>query len=172
MLRVGDTEVETCAQPWTDRQRRLHITHREAPASALALDTLLERIRPGSSLVIQADATSTVTAWAKGSKVKGINNATVPRLVRLHGRDILPMPLHIPGKENVRADYLSRKPDVKNYRLDPAVFAEMCRVHRHRPALDLFANRQNRQTQDFCSWQADLRSKGNAFQQDWSRTSN
>ena len=101
-----------------------------------------------------------------------MNNAILPQLVQLHQKNFFVSPLHIPGSENTRADYFSRKPDAKNYRLDPAVFARMCQAHRYQPTLDLFANARNRQTRDFCSWRANLRSRGNAFNQDWSRTLN
>jgi hypothetical protein len=79
---------------------------------------------------------------------------------------------HIPGAKNTRADYLSRQPDAKNYRLKPEVFQEMCTEHRYWPELDLFANRKNRQTQKFCSWRVDRTSMGNAWDQNWSKTSN
>lgn len=80
--------------------------------------------------------------------------------------------MHIPGKDNKRADYLSRQPDAKNYRLNPEIFLTMCKRFHYWPQLDLFANRQNRQTQQYCSWRLDLKSKGNAFQVHWGKQAN
>ena len=60
-------EIGTCAMRWTPNQAKMHITHREALASALATRHLMDRIPRNCQLRIQADATSTIRAWKKGS---------------------------------------------------------------------------------------------------------
>ena len=171
-MRDRGREIASCAQHWTRRERRLHITHREAMASALAVRNVLPYIPPRAHLTIQSDATSTVIAWQKGSKVVRMNTHIVPMLATLHRQRTHVTSLHIPGKENTRADYLSRQPDAKDFRLRPDIFRLMCRRHNYRPTIDLFASRRNRQTRRFCSWRVDFRSEGNAFLRDWKPTAN
>jgi len=164
--------VAACAQEWTPQEARRDITHRESLATALAVQHLINHIPAECTLNLQADATSTVTTWNKGSKIPQMNQHIIPQLVALTQKDILVVASHIPGVKNTRADYLSRQPDAKNYRLKPPWFQEMCKKHRFWPELDLFANRRNRQTQDYCSWRVDRHSKGNAWDLDWSKTKN
>ena len=72
-LVLGGKEQLTCAQTWTPDQARKHITHKEALASALAVQHMLSHFRQGALITLQTDATSTAFAWNKGSKVPGIN---------------------------------------------------------------------------------------------------
>jgi hypothetical protein len=43
-LNMGSNEIQTCAQTWEGRDRRLHITHQEALASAKAVEALIRQI--------------------------------------------------------------------------------------------------------------------------------
>ena len=113
-------------------------------------------------LTIQADATSTVSTWNKGSKIIGINQHITTELTILTQKGVLVRSKHIAGITNTRADYLSRQPDAKNYRLNPDVFREMCAKHQYWPDLELFANKKNKQTKRFCSMRVDRASQGNA----------
>ena len=74
-LQLQGKEIHTCAQTWTPNQARLHITHKEALASALATKTFRKFITPRSKLIIKTDATSTAWTWRKGSKLPGMNQA-------------------------------------------------------------------------------------------------
>jgi hypothetical protein len=132
----------------------------------------MDQIPDNSILHIQSDASSTVTTWNKGSKIPAMNQHIIPQLVKLTQKGVKVRSSHLPGVKNTRADYLSRQPDAKNYRLNPKVFQEMCSKHHYWPTLDLFANRKNRQTQDFCSWRMDKASKGNAWDQNWAKQTN
>ena len=161
-------ELQTCAQPWTLQEKNLHITHLEALASAEAVKQLLQHIHSCSTLQINTDAVCVAWAWKKGSKVPNINNPILHMQSLAAHKHIKIQAQHIPGVTNQRADWLSRHPDPKSYQLNRTVFHKVCQHFNFHPNIDLFANRRNRQVKTFCSWRADLLSKGNAFQISWS----
>ena len=162
-------EIYACARKWTEREALEHITHLEAKASALAVQEFLDKIPRGSSLLVQSDAISTVWCWRKGSKIQGMNTWIAQAAEEAAKRGIYIVSDHIPGIKNTRADYLSRNPDPKNYRLSPEIFRSVCQHFRCWPDVDLFANRGNRQVQRFCSWRLDKASLGNAWEVNWGK---
>ena len=162
-------ETQTCAQTWPATEASLHITHREALASAHAVHHLLPHITPGSQLQLNTDATSTAWAWTKGSKIPNINNPILQMYQEAAKLGIHIKAQHIPGFTNKRADWLSRNPDPKNYQLDHIVYLKVCQHFHFHPNIDLFANRNNRQTKKFCSWRVDQESQGNAFSIPWTQ---
>lgn len=166
-LKRGKREVATATGWWGQVDRCKHITHKEAKASALGLIQMIPTIKMGSHVHIQSDATSTVYTWLKGSKVEGLNTPIRHALIKAHQKKLHITATHIPGKMNQRADWLSRNPDCKNYRLDREVYMKACFHFQFYPNLDLFASRANRQTKHFCSWRTDLMSMGNAFGVTW-----
>lgn len=166
-LLLNNKEIGTCAQQWQPQEKNMHITQTEALASALALHNLLPKVTPGSSIKLQSDAISTVYAWNKGSKNNNINHPILQSLKQATMRDIHIRAEHIPGHLNVRADWLSRNTDPKNYHLNRDTFHKVCKHFNHYPELDLFANRGNRQVKRFCSWRDDCLSQGNAFNNHW-----
>ena len=167
VLIKNNMEVATVAQPWEPRHLNKHITHLEAMASAKAVDTLLKYIPARTSVTLQVDASSTMWAWIKGSKIQGINQPINKAQVMATQKGVHIQAEHIQGIKNKRADYLSRNTDPKNYQLEPEVFRKVCNHFKEFPVLDLFANRQNRQTNKYCSWRADAKSVGNAWEVDW-----
>ena len=65
---------------------------------------------------------------------------------------------HLPGKQNVTADKLSRElNDNLEWSLDREVFCKLIRKAGFRPQVDLFATRLNAQVQKFVSWKQILR---------------
>ena len=168
-LLINNKEVQTCAQPWSEQEHMLHITHREALASALAVQTMLQDIPKGCHLLLEVDAVSTAYCWRKGSKLPGMNKHIAPQLTALSANGVFTEARHIPGVTNKRADWLSRNIDPKNYQLKPELFLAACRHFGVYPEVDLFASRKNRQCQKYASWRADLKSLGNAFALNWGR---
>ena len=78
--------------------------------------------------------------------------------------------LHVPGKENVRADQLSRTPDQHHYSLDQAVFERLCGRYSFRCQIDLFANVRNSKCPRFFSKKWSRHSQGtNAFAHQWTQ---
>ena len=80
---------------------------------------------------------------------------------------------HIPGKQNILTDSLSRKfnPDVE-WELNSHTFDDIA-VHFGMPDIDLFANRLNHKVPLYVSWKADLHaSYVDAFALDWAQFTN
>jgi hypothetical protein len=169
-LNIGPQELQACSQAWEKEDRRKHITHQEALASAKAVENLLRHIPQGCHLNIQSDATSTVWAWRKGSKIQQLNQPIRQQMVQLAKKRVHVTADHIPGKQNTRADWLSRHPDPKNYRLNPAVYRQVCQHFNYIPEMDMFASKANKQCKKYCSWRADISSQGNAFHMTWTNT--
>lgn len=66
---------------------------------------------------------------------------------------------HIPGKENIMADIASRKiNDGHAWKLNESIFRELCQEF-GTPSTDLFASRNNKQVDSFCSWKPDPETK-------------
>ena len=168
-LSLGGKEIHTCAQTWSADEQSMHITHREALASALAVQHLRQNMKPGSTLTLKTDASSTAWAWRKGSKNKAMNELIARTLHQLHRDSMHLEAQHIPGITNKRADWLSRNPDPKNYMLSKEVFQLVCRRMKFQPVLDLFASKDNKQLAAYCSWRTDRKSHGNAFSLNWSK---
>ena len=76
---------------------------------------------------------------------------------------------HLPGKQNVTADKLSRElNDNLEWSLDREVFCKLIRKADFRPQVDLFATRLNAQVQKFVSWKPDPQAwKVDAFAITW-----
>ena len=122
---------------------------------------------PECHLTLRSDSVSTVYAWKKGSKILALNDAVSPVFQQACRRGVFIAPQFIPGKQNARADWLSRNVDPKSYQLIPEVFREICSKFQYYPNLDVFANRRNRHVRQICSWRLDPLSLGNAFNVNW-----
>jgi hypothetical protein len=168
-LCLNGKETHTCAQKWDKQELQLHITHQEAKASALAVEYLLRYIQHGSKLQIETDATSTAYSWKKGSKLEKMNLEISKMVTKLAQKRIHTETKHIPGVTNKRADWLSRNTDPKCYRLLPEIFNTACKHFHYKPTVDLFASRDNKQVDRFCSWRVDKKSLGNAFGIKWTQ---
>ena len=118
-LNKDNQELANAAGTWEGKEVNLHITHQEALASALAVKHLLPNIPPGSHLILMSDAESTVWTWRKGSKIANLNKPIMEQFNQLALKQVYVTANHIQGKKNKRADWLSRNPDHKNYKLDP-----------------------------------------------------
>ena len=146
-----------------------HITQREAIASVESAKALMDHFREGDTVHLETDAVATAHAWRKGTKNKALNKIVKETAASMAHRGIFITARHIPGVTNTRADWLSRNPDPKNYRLRRDMFKKVCRHFRARPLVDMFASSQNKQLEKYCSWRRDPWSLGDAFQQDWSQ---
>ena len=160
-------EVTALSQKWDPQTLKRHITYKEALASAKAVQQLMPLIPPFSQVNLQSDAMDTVIAWMKGSKLGHMNHHIKQQLCACHSKDIYITSTHIPGTLNQRADSLSRHKKCTDFQLNPHLFQEICKKMNYWPEVDLFAKRWNRQTQEYCSREADPRRKGNAFLLNW-----
>lgn len=70
----------------------------------------------------------------------------------MHKRNIVLSAVHIAGKNNVTADYLSRSfSDSTECKLNEYVFKDICEALFY-PDIDLFASRLNKQIDSYVSW--------------------
>ena len=160
---------QTMQNKWDFEQREVHITKREALASVLAMQVALKVMPQGAQLLLQSDASSTCWCWKKGSKNKGMNSIILPMVCKAHQQKVHLEVQHIAGQLNVKADYLSRNMDPKNYHLKRAIFSQVCEAFKFFPTIDLFANQHNRQCLSYCSWHqdGDPHNRGNAWDIKW-----
>ena len=149
----------------------MHITYKEALASARAVQVLLPQIPFGCSLLLQSDCSSTVWCWRKGSAKSAINDPIRNQMVNLSSKGVVVQPEHLSGLRNVIADRLSRIVDPDNYQLHPAIFRSICRNFHFRPQIDLFASKANHQLPRYASWVNDPASLGDAWSLQWSEPS-
>ena len=168
-LQASGKEIASCAQKWSPQERIVHITSKEALASARAVQFLHHHLPKGCELTIKSDSTPVVWCWRKGSTKPGLNEPIRLQTVQLHRLHVHIRTEHIAGTDNVRADWLSRHPDPKSYELLPSVFHTVCNKLKVRPEVDLFANRHNTKCRKFASWRTDPKSLGNAWDLDWSQ---
>ena len=110
-------------------------------------------------------------AWRNGSGKPTINKAARQATSYLASRGIFHQAQHIAGVHNKRADALSRQPDPEDYCLRAGLFRRACARFGVRPALDLFANRYNKQVTRFYAMRPDPLAEGvNALAQTWPTT--
>ena len=64
--------------------------------------------------------------------------------------------IHIPGKENDEADYMSRLlNDNTEWKLDPQIFQKIFKLFSVKPEIDIFASNLNYQVPTYVSWNHD-----------------
>lgn len=165
-------EVDFCQGPWSKREERWHITRKEAMATRYALESLHTHLKKGDYLILETDAMATKYGWLKGSKRESMNSVIEPIHTMMNQKGVYVEARFIPGKENKRADWLSRNPDPKNYQLQRSLFRKVTNLFQYFPEIDLFANKRNKQVEKYCSWSKEPESQGNAFNRSWEKTKN
>ena len=83
--------------------------------------------------------------------------------------DIWISAVHIPGKQNTIADFMSRSLNENTeWQLSPTVFREIVRTFDFQPVIDLFASYLNFQVENYISWFPDPKASIiDAFSIDW-----
>ena len=153
-------EILAAALRWTPAERQLHVTTKEA------LGHLSGAPPPGyqcnhPSVRFNTDSMGLAEQQQQADYQ---HQATT----FLASRGIFYQAEHIPGVHNIRADFLSRHPDPEDYQLRRDVFRRACATFGVRMKVDLFANRYNRQLNQFYSMRPDPRALGvNALVQMW-----
>ena len=154
---------------WSTEEQKLHINALELLAVFHALKAFLKN-REAVSVLVQSDNTSVV------SHINRLGGTRSPILVDLTKkmfawcleRQIRIQAQHLPGKINLRADFLSRHlRDRTDWILNAKIFTAINRIWGPLQ-VDLFATRFSAQLQRFFSWRADPEAEAtDAFSQSW-----
>lgn len=138
------------------QEKENHINYLELLAAFLALKVFAQKVT-ATSILLRMD---NVTAIAYVNKMGGTHSQAMSMLairiwkwciaksIRIHAE-------HLPGKENIRADWESSHfNDSSDWKLDSKIFASL--EETMGPfTIDLFTSRTNRQLPVYCSWRPD-----------------
>ena len=155
---------------WTQEEGLMHINVLELRAVFLGLQAFLPVVR-GSSVIAMTD-NSTVVGYIKnqgGTRSRQLCEMTAEMLLWADNQGITLQSRHIPGRQNVRADRLSRAGVLLpgEWSLHPEVCKSLWKQWGH-PLVDLFATRENARLQLFMSPDPDDLSIGtDALSQQW-----
>ncbi len=139
---------------WFSHEQELHINAKELLAIEFGLKALFQK---RSNIHIQIFSDNT-TAVAFVRRMGGCKSLPCLRIaLRIWNwaieRRIWLSIAHVPGLENTRADSQSREfNDKTEWKLQEAVFQDICAVFGVYPTIDLFASRLNYQLPRFVSW--------------------
>ena len=154
---------------WTCEESTHHINYLELLAIFMALQSFSDRVR-NKFVRIMSDNTSAVSYINNmgGIKSDQCNSIAVEIWNWCVENDVWIFCTHIPGKDNIDADRLSRQfNDHIEWHLDHDIFLEICK-NLAVPEIDLFATRINTQLDIFCSWRKDPKcSFVDAFSMNW-----
>ena len=141
---------------WGPEEQRLHINELELLAVSYALKSFLKR-EENIELLIKSDNIAVVSYINKSGGTKS------PRLIALTKqifawclhRQIRVSTQHLPGKENLPADFLSRLLRDRTDWMLNGEFFKAINQYWGPLEVDLFATRFSAQLGQFCSWRAD-----------------
>ena len=141
---------------WTQEEQKHHINYLELLAAFLALKTFARDCH-SVAILLRID---NVTAIAFVNKMGGphstpLSNLAVEMWKWCCNRTIFVHAEHLPGKENVRADWESRHArDSSDWMIRRDIFQQL--EEELGPfTIDLFASRTNAQLPTYCSWRPD-----------------
>ena len=156
---------------WSVEEGHLHINVLELKAIDLALKSLCSQIS-NCGLQIFSDNTTAI-AYLKhggGTKSSQCNDIAISIWAWCAHRDIWFLVTHVPGVENVEADYESRHfSENTEWSINPDIFRDISQKLGV-PDIDLFASRNNNKVSCYASWGPDPHaSYVNAFHVNWSK---
>lgn len=154
---------------WSPEEQKLHINELELLAVFYALKSFLKK-EESIDVLIKSDNIAVVSHINKlgGTRSPGLIAQTKQIFAWCLQRQIRVSAQHLPGKENLMADFLSRHlRDRTDWILNGDIFRAI--NQRWGPLeVDLFATRFSTQLGQFCSWRADPEAWAtDAFTQHW-----
>ena len=149
---------------WPPSTRAWHINAKEMKAVHLAIKAFAHLLI-SKVIHIKTDNTTVMYQINKGGSTKSLRLLSVLGDIYSlsHKLNSCLIASHIPGKQNIKADLLSRMTTVPaEWTLHPRIFQHLCRRWGH-PSIDLFSSHSNHQTHPYCTIEQD------AFSLDWSQ---
>merc|ERR1712002_924426 len=138
---------------WSREDSRLHINSLELHAVFLALQSFEDLVK-GHSVLVRSD-NMTVVAYINhqgGTHSLSLCRLTLSLWDWCLSRQIHLSATHIPGEDNLLADFLSRGSFLPSeWMLNNSVFRSVCQVLSPPPEIDLFASLLNFQLPRYCS---------------------
>ena len=140
---------------WTDSETVLHINALELKAILFGLRSFVKT--EGLHIKVWTDST---TALAYTRKMGGVKSESCNGIAReiwefCESRELWLTIAHIPGVENVTADFKSRNfVDDTEWELSDKLFAKACKLFGS-PEVDLFASRLTSKLEKYVSWYPD-----------------
>lgn len=154
---------------WKEKEKINHINYLEMLAIYFALRSFVNIVK-NKYVRILSDNTTAISYINNmgGIKYQNCNKLAVEIWEWCTERNIWLKCSHIPGKNNIEADKLSREfNDQVEWQLDHDIFLQIC-SKLGCPNVDLFASRLNAQVEVFCSWKQDPEcSYVDAFSLNW-----
>ena len=155
---------------WSIHEGTCHINVLEVRAVLLGLRSLCAD-KHGTGIGVLTDSTTALAyvSHMGGTRSRECNRAALELWHWCEQRGIWLTVNHIPGVENVVADYESRNfTENTEWKLNPQLFAQICKLW-NTPNIDLFASRVSHQLPTSASWGPDPgASFVNAFSRSWS----
>ena len=141
--------------PWTAEKQEWHIDYLEILAAFFGLKSFASEEKDAT--ILQIGNVTTIVFLNKMGVTHSMELSSLPidiwnwclqRNIVIHAE-------HLPGKENVQADWKARHlNDSSDWRLNPGVFLTLEELLGHF-SIDLFATRTNTQLPVYCSWRPD-----------------
>lgn len=137
---------------WSDEESKNHINWLELKACWLALESFAN-YKSGIHISLRMDNTSAIAYVNKqGGTSEKLNTLAFDIWEWCQNRNLWISAKHIPGVENIVADYESRVfNDTSEWSLSEAVFEQIMSVWGS-PDIDLFASRLNHKVPKYISW--------------------
>ena len=154
---------------WSEEEQSLHINELKLLAAQFALRAFLKNVRDVSVLLKSDNVTTVAYINHLGGTRSGVLvNISKELWLWCLQRGIALKAQHLPGKENLNADFMSRHlRDRTDWILNPALFNLINQMWGPLQ-VDLFATRFSRQLPRYFSWRPDPEAEAtDAFLQDW-----
>jgi hypothetical protein len=164
----GHTDGKKTRGFWSEKEAELHINAKELLASFLSLKAFKERLQNRSVMLVSDSSTVVPVVNGTGSRAVNLNEMMKEIWTWCKIHNVTLQARRISSEENYIADRLSRKScDCNDWRLNPEVF-EMLKNEWGPLCIDMFATRNNAQTEKYWSLLPDPQAERiDAFAQCW-----
>jgi len=143
---------KTTGGRWLESESAQHINFLELRAVKFALQSLYQNLS-NIHICIRSDNSTAVSYISnQGGSIVSLLKETQEIWLWCNSRNIFISSVHIAGKNNITADYMSRNfSDSTEWKLNESTFTNIC-ANLFYPDVDLFASILNKQLNKYVSW--------------------